>query len=114
VRIGIGLCSIETEKKDFAVTPNMCDNNDPHMLLMGPSWHTLEIRRDEPFSVVLTDALNIATPEYRAAHPNQLGGTQMMSPLTAANIIFRVSFEPWPWPGHIAFKYRFVAERQDY
>ena len=18
----------------------MCDNNDPHMLLMGPSWHT--------------------------------------------------------------------------
>jgi hypothetical protein len=110
VHIGIGLCSIDTEKHDFLVTPNMCAQNDPHMLFTGPSWHTPELRRDEPFSVVLTDALNIATDKYRAEHPNVFAGMQMMSPLLAANIIFRVSFKPWPWPQYISKRYRFVAK----
>ena len=61
---------------------------------------------------VLTDALNAATDKYRVEHPKTVLCTQMMSPLKAMNLIFRVSFMPWPWPKYIAFRYRFVAEEQ--
>jgi hypothetical protein len=96
IHIGIGICSIETTKHDFVVTGNNCDRNYPHLLFSAPSWQTPELRRDESFSVVLTDSLNITTDRFRVEHPNVIAGTQMMSPLKSANIIFRVSFKPWP------------------
>jgi hypothetical protein len=112
VHIGFGICSIETEKHDFLVTPNMCADNDPRLLLSAPSWFTPELRRNEPFSIVLTDSLNIATDQYRATHPRVVGGSQMMSPLKAANIIFHIAFKPWPWPRAMALRYRFVAKQE--
>jgi hypothetical protein len=110
--IGFGICSIETEKNDFFVTPNMCANNAPRFLFTAPSWRTPELRRDEPFSVVLSDSLNTASDQWRAAHPNVIIATQMMSPLKAANIIFHIGFKLWPWPKLIPFRYRFVAKQE--
>jgi hypothetical protein len=112
VHMGLGICSIETVKKDFFVTGNNCDETGPYLMFTGASWYTPELVRDQPFQVVLTDALNLATDKYRAEHPKTVLGTQMMSPLKAMNAIFRVSFMPWPWPKYIAFRYRFVAEEQ--
>jgi hypothetical protein len=112
IHMGLGICSIDTVKHDFYVTEGNYDAGGPHMLFSAPSWQTPELRRDEPFVVVLTDSLNIATDKYRAEHPRVLGGTQMMSPLKAANAIFAVSFKPWPSPWHIRYRYRFVAEEQ--
>ena len=81
VLIGIGICSIETTKKDFAVTANNCTDDSPRLLIGGgPSWTTQELRRDEPFSVILSDVLTVTTDKYRAEHPNEIGGFQMMSP----------------------------------
>src|SRR5271166_6664508 len=60
VQIGIGICTIETEKRDFTVSPNNCEGDFAHILIGAPSWETPELRRDEPFSIVLSDGLNVA------------------------------------------------------
>jgi hypothetical protein len=112
VRAGIGLCSIETEKHDFGVTPNNCDETGPHLLLGLPKWETPELRRDESLPIVLTDVLNTATDEWRANHPNVISSLQMISGLSAANIIVSVVFQPWPFTKILRYKYRFVAEKQ--
>jgi hypothetical protein len=112
VQIGVGICTIDTAKHDFFVSPNNCDQTGPHMLIGGPSWETPELRRDEPFSIVLSDGLNVATDKWRAAHPNVIAGFQMMSELTAANVIVAVTFKPWPLSWQITNRYRFVAEQQ--
>src|ERR1700721_2622315 len=48
-------------------------------LITLPRWLTPELRRDEPFSVVLSDGLNKSTSKYRAAHPNVAVGFQTIS-----------------------------------
>jgi hypothetical protein len=112
MQVGIGICSIDTAKHDFGVTPNNCEGDSAHILIGGPSWEAAELRRDEPFSIVLSDGLNVATEKYRAEHPNVISGFQMMSDLKAANVIVVVTFKPWPawWKIHRSF--RFVAEEQ--
>jgi hypothetical protein len=114
MHIGIGICSMETtDGPGIVVTPSGCPHDEPpRVLLSAASWQTPELRRDEPFSIVLTDALTIATDQWRKTHPNIIWSTQMMPPLKAANFIFRVSFRPWPSPKYIAFLFRFVAEQQ--
>jgi hypothetical protein len=112
VQMGVGICQIETEKHDFAVSPNNCENDIPHIMVGGASWWTPELRRDEPFSIVLSDGLNVVTTKYRKAHPTVVASIQMMSELKAANVIVSVQFKPWPLP-HKMFKYfRFVADEQ--
>jgi hypothetical protein len=111
-RIGIGLCSIETETPKFLVYGDPCAGNDAHLLMSGLAWAVAELRRDETFSVALTDVLTPATEKYRAAHPGAIGGTKMMSPLKAANIILKVMTKPWPGFWEISYRYRFVAEEQ--
>src|ERR1700722_2020267 len=91
VRIGIGLCAIETVEKDFFVTGDHCAGNDPHFMMSGMAWSTPELRRDETFSVTLSDVLTVATEKYRADHPGVVGDTKMLSPLRAANIILKVT-----------------------
>jgi hypothetical protein len=108
----IGLCSIQTEKHDFAVTPNNCDETGPHLLLGLPKWETPELRRDESLAIVLADVLNTATDEWRANHPTVITGFQTMPGLSAANIIVSVVFQPWPFTKTLRYKYRFVAEKQ--
>lgn len=113
VSVGIGICSIKTVDGSFSVYPNGCPNDTAHLLISGgPSWDTPEIRQDEPFSIVLSDALNIPTEKYSAEHPNVIGGFQMMSALKAANIIVVVHFEPWPFSWELQRNFRFVAEEQ--
>jgi hypothetical protein len=112
VQVGIALCSIETVKNDFVVTGDPCADNNPRVMIGSPSWWTPELRRDEPFSIVLSDNLNIATDKFRSTHPNSFMGTQMMSPLKAANVIVSVHFAPWPLPWRKIFNYRFVAKEQ--
>jgi hypothetical protein len=112
MHMGLGICSIETEKHDFFISGDNCDAGGPRLLFTGSSWQTPELRRDEPFTVVLTDALNTPTDRFRSEHPNVVLGTQMMSRLKAMNALFAVSFKPWPWPWHIRFRYRFVASEQ--
>jgi len=102
VLVGLGLCSVETENNTFIIVGDVCPNGDPHIIFGAAGWWTPELRRDEPFSVVLTDSLNIATYKYRAEHPKEVIGTKMMPRLKAANGIFTVRFRPWPIPwGHI-------------
>jgi hypothetical protein len=112
VQLGVEICSIETEKHDFSVSPNNCDPSANHIVIAGPPWWTPELRRDEPFSIVLSEGLNVASPKYRAAHPNVIAGFQMMSELKAANLIVVATFKPWPYPKPVTFNYRFVAEEQ--
>jgi hypothetical protein len=113
VLIGVGICSIDTTKHDFIVSPNNCEGGTARMLIGGePSWSTPELRRDEPFSLILSDVLNIATDKYRAAHPTVVAGFKMMSALKAADIIVVVVFTPWPLPWKTEHNYRFVAEEQ--
>jgi hypothetical protein len=112
VQVGIGICTIETTKHEFSVSPNNCEGDFPRFRIGAPIWWTPELRRDEPFSIVLSEGLNVATEKYRAAHPTVIGGFQMMSELKAANIIVLVTFNPWPWPRKISYRYRFVAEEQ--
>lgn len=112
MQIGIGLCAIETVKKDFFVTGDHCAGNDPHFMMSGLAWATPELRRDETFSITLSDVLTLATEKYRADHPGVVGDTKMLSPLRAANIILKVTSKPWPWFWQTSFNYRFVAEEQ--
>jgi hypothetical protein len=79
VQIGIGICTIETAKHDFSVSPNNCEGDSPRFRIGGPPWWTPQLRRDETFSIVLSEGLNVATEKYRAAHPTVIGGFQMMS-----------------------------------
>jgi len=112
VQVEIGICTIETAKHDFEVSPNNCQGGFVKIAIGGPPWWTSELRRDEPFSIVLSDGLNVPTEKYRAAHPNTIAGFQMMSELQAANVIVVVSFKPWPWPIATGRSFRFVAEEQ--
>jgi hypothetical protein len=112
VQIGIGICTIQTEKHDFTVSPNNCEGDFAHMLIGAPSWETPELRRDEPFSIVLSDALNVATDKYRKAHPSVIAGWHMLSELKSANVILVVSFKPWPLPQRTIRSFRFVTEEQ--
>jgi len=112
MRIGIGICSVDTAKHDFYVTPNNCDETGPHVRLGLPKWDTPELRREETFSIVLTDVITVATEEWKAAHPNVILSMQIASELRAANIIVAVNFEPWPLIQRIEKRYRFVAEEQ--
>jgi hypothetical protein len=56
IHMGLGICSIETVKKDFHVSEGNCDAGGPYVLFTAPSWQTPELRRDETFVVVLTDS----------------------------------------------------------
>jgi hypothetical protein len=113
VRIAIGVCAIETVPPSWQVSPGTCDNGRvPNMLATDPSWYTPELRRNEPFSIRLTDVFNKETEKWRKDHPTAIASFQMMPPLKAANFILVVNFKPWPLPKEIRFPYRFVAEEQ--
>jgi hypothetical protein len=111
VRIGVGLCSIETAKRDLQVTNN-CKGDTVNIRITDPSWWTPELKRDEPFSIVLSDKFNVATKKYRTANPNIAGSFQMLTELKAANVIIAVNFKPWPSPWEVERRFRFVAEEQ--
>jgi hypothetical protein len=112
VKVGIRLCNIETANNDVGMIPKGCPEGGPRMLLGGPSWRTPELRRDEPFSIILSDELNMATDKYRAEHPTTIWSAKMMSALKAANVILVVFFRPWPMWFEIERDFRFVAEEQ--
>jgi hypothetical protein len=112
VQVGIGICSIETEKLDFNVSKDNCFGEGAHIVIAGPPWWTPELRRDEPFSIVLSDGMNVATEKYREAHPKIVGGIQMLSELKSANVIVTITSKPWPLWWTIRRGFRFVAEEQ--
>lgn len=112
VQVGIGICSIETLKHDFSVAPRNCEGDCPRLMVGGPPWFTRELKRDETFSIVLSDGLNVATDKYRAAHPNVVAGYKLLSELKGANIIVDVRFRHWLSLSTNINDYRFVVEEQ--
>ena len=113
VQIHIGFCSFETEKKyDLMFSENNCDDGFPAMRLSTPWWEAKQLLRDEPFSVTLTDALNVATDKYKSTHPNVITSFKLLSRLKRADAIVTVVYRPilYPWPVQSSF--RFLAEEQ--
>lgn len=113
VTIAIGFCSFETEKRnDLTFSNNNCDGGLPHIRLSTPWWETKQFLRDEPFSVTLTDALNVATDTYKSTHPNVIMGFKLLSRLKRADAIVIVAYRPMLYPWLVQSAFRFLAEEQ--
>jgi hypothetical protein len=116
VGMSVGICSIETEKKDFWVTgtwryKDRC--GDPKLRIVNlPIWQRHILRHNEQMAITLSDIMTVATEGYRKAHPDIIYGMKTISNLVSADVVVVVTYSlrAWPWSREAPF--RFTAEKQ--
>lgn len=112
VRIGIGFCTFEAEVKELFLPQGSCDKNMQRFVVSAARWETNELKKDETFSITLTDALNVATQKYKDDNPYLAFSLQMLPALKKADAVMIILYRPWLSPWQRRSEFRFVAEEQ--